>query len=169
MTVIDNILKDKFLTDGYIYGNVPIVKNINFDQYNFDDCNYDDCALDNKLTPILLKVNQYLIDNYVNFLFLKYEVLNMNAWCGVDDLSANWHNDLAEGFNSNILVYLDCSLNKNSIEISNGFSEIKIYPNKGDFVWLNQSKKFLHRATHIEGNRRVLSFEFNIKDLYELN
>jgi hypothetical protein len=155
-----------FLINGHIKGNIDFLKELNVDHYTFVDCNYDDYQKPNDdLISILNKVYIYIDKNYLSKVFVDYKLLNMNAWSGVDSKSSDWHNDLQQGFNSNIIVYLDDSLNKNSIEIRNAEEEFKIYPLKGDFVWLNQKTIFQHKATHITGNRRVLSFELEIPSL----
>ena len=40
-----------------------------------------------------------------------------------------------------------------------------IFPNKYDFMWLNQSSAFEHKAAHNGGRRRVLSFEYKVYGL----
>jgi len=92
----------------------------------------------------------------------------MKMMQGVDDYSKVWHNDfdLKGEFNSNVLVYLDDSYNKNAIEITNGTETFTVHHKKGDVVWLNQRKSFKHRATHTHGTRRLMAFEFYIDDLW---
>lgn len=155
-----------FLVNGYVHGSVPFIQKVDVDSYNFSHCDDPNFSYDSRLDGLAEAAREWLSTNYVGALFANYEFLKYNAWSGVDQPSSNWHNDQREGFNSNILVYLDDSLNCNSIEVKSDNSEVKIYPKKGDFVWLNQRKAFRHRATHIEGTRRVLSFEFNINDLW---
>jgi hypothetical protein len=147
-----------FITYGYICGRINFIKQINFDKFNFGDCNDDNCELDNRLLPILNKTYSHLAINHISEYFPDHKLLNMNAWSGVDTPSAVWHNDLAEGFNSNIIVYLDESID-NTIEIKSKTCEFKICPKVGTFVWINQSNEFQHRATHVSGKRRVLSYE----------
>jgi hypothetical protein len=162
-----------FYVNGFIHGNIEQIKTINPDDFYFDDCvktKNKTKTIDKNIMPVLKNTCQYLIDNYVSILFHDYEVLEKYCWSGVDDYSKHWHNDSKENFNSNILVYLDDSLEKNSIEIKNGSNEIfTVYFKAGDFVWLNQNLQFSHRANHIVSNRRVLSYHFNIRDLHGLN
>ena len=166
---------DSFFINGFYLGHIQSIECLNVDLYNFADCNnvYNDTAtdpyrpeLDTNLKAILQETNTFLIENYISKVFSNYEFIEYYAWEGVDPGSSVWHNDKIEGFNSNILVYLDDSLNSNTIEIKNNIEEFKIYHKKGDFVWLNQSTRFLHRATHKQGRRRVLSFQYKIQDLW---
>jgi hypothetical protein len=153
-----------FIMNGYVHNTVPFLKNIVFDDYVFTDCNSEDAEesfMDDRLIPILNETKSFLIENYMRS-FKNCEFIRMGAWSGVDDDSTKWHNDFEEGFNANIVVYLDDSLNENKIEIKNSNEEVAIYPKKGDFVLINQDTKFKHRATHAIGQRRVFSFEFNV-------
>jgi hypothetical protein len=151
---------DSFFVNGFYHGHIDFIEDIDFNKYTFIDCNEEARLLDKQLEPVILQVKQHLISNFVSKIFDKYTVVDEYAWSGVDSYSKNWHNDLAEGFDSNILVYLDDSHEVNTIEVKSPSEQFKIYPKKGDFVWINQSEHFLHKATHINGTRRVLSFEF---------
>lgn len=168
VSTIQNL--DSFFTNGCYLGHIDSIEELDVDLYSFVDCNKvdDDIRpeLDINLKDILEETKIFLIEHYISKVFSKYEFLDYYAWEGVDPGSSVWHNDKREGFNSNILVYLDDSFNSNTIEVKNDIEEFKVYPKKGDFIWINQSTKFLHRATHIKGRRRVLSFEFNIHDLW---
>lgn len=158
-----------FLMNGHVKGTIPFIKDIDTDSFSFHDCNYEsdeESIVDANLLPIIHKCKDFLIENYVSQIFDNFELKNMSAWKNVDEYSSVWHNDQKENFNSNILVYLDDSYNKNTIEIKTHTQVHKIYPKKGTFVWLNQSLKFQHRATHVEGNRRLISFEFDIPELW---
>lgn len=161
---------DSFFVNGFYLGNIEHIQKINFDQYNFLHCNKVEGnirpELDNELKSIINETRVFLVDNYISKVFKNYEVLECYAWEGVDPGSSRWHNDKREGFNSNIILYLDDSFGCNTIEVKNNSQEFKVFPKKGDFVWLNQSTKFLHKATHIYGRRRVFSFEFNIHDIW---
>ena len=68
--------------------------------------------------------------------------------------------------NSNILVYLEEGTmeNDNYIEVL-GVDKCRIYPLRGDFVWLNQQPQFEHRANNGEGIRRVIHFPYYIPSL----
>lgn len=158
-----------FILNGHVKGTIPFIKDINFDSYSFHDCNYEsgeESIVDTNLWPIIYKCRDFLIDNYVSQIFSNFELKNMSAWKNVDGGSSVWHNDQKEKLNSNILVYLDDSYNKNTIEIKTPSKVHKIYPQKGNFVWLNQSLNFQHKATHLEGERRLISFEFDIPELW---
>lgn len=149
---------DSFFVNGFYKGHIDFIELINFNEFTFVEHDGKNKVLDKDLIPIILQVQDYLKQNIISKIFDKYEV-DYFAWAGVDDYSKKWHNDSKEGFNSNILVYLDDSYGQNKIEIKNQVEEFTVYHKKGDFVWINQDPKFLHKATHITGNRRVLSFE----------
>lgn len=160
-----------FFVNGYMHGHLDEVESIDFDKYHFVDCTHNpehDGMPDPTIVPILDDVYSILRHRYINQLFQNYTLHERNIWQGVDSGSKEWHNDYAEykSFNSNILVYLDDSYDKNTIQVRNETEEFIIYPKKGDFVWLNQNPKFQHRATHIEGIRRLISFEIYINDLW---
>lgn len=161
---------DSFFINGFYYGNIDRICQIDFDKYNFLHCNKVEGVvrpdLESELKTIIEETKVFLVENYISKVFTNYQFLDYYAWEGVDPGSSVWHNDKREGFNSNILVYLDDSLGCNTIEVKSDNEEFKMYPKKGDFIWLNQSTRFLHRATHIQGRRRVFSFEFNIDDLW---
>ena len=160
-----------FFVNGYIHGHISDIESIDFDKYEFVDCTnnpeYDGLA-DQNIMPLLDEVYDKLKTEYISKLFQNFNLHERNIWQGVDAGSKEWHNDYAEykSFNSNILVYLDDSYGKNTIEVRNESEEFIIYPKKGDFVWLNQNPKFEHRARHIEGIRRLISFEMYINDLW---
>ena len=67
-----------------------------------------------------------------------------------------------------ILIYLDDNTkqNGNNIQVRTGDYHFTLYPKRRDFVWLNQKKCFQHRAQHLSGIRRVLSFEYLVPALY---
>jgi hypothetical protein len=160
-----------FFVNGYIHGHIDEIVSIDFDKYTFIDCNNENCenmVFDASLTPLLNKFYKILEDRFVSKIFNSYTLYQLNAWKGVDSYSSEWHNDFTStsNFNSNILIYLDDSYDKNTIEVRNAFEEFVIYPKKGDFVWLNQNPKFEHRARHVEGIRRLISFEMYINDLW---
>ena len=137
-----------------------------FKNFEFPDYNNVDVELEEQATQLLTILHNHIANKYVSVLFDNYVVGRRCMWTGIDNLSSDWHNDNNDEFNSNLLVYLDDGEQYgNSIEIKTPTEEFKIYPKKNQFVWLNQDKKFLHRATHISGPRRLLSFEFKIPDL----
>lgn len=163
---------NSFFVNGYMHGHINEITKINFDKHHFIDCsdegNCEKQQFDESLRPLLNEFYTIIEDRFISKLFNNYTLHQSNAWQGVDSYSCKWHNDFIEeqNFNSNILVYLDDSYGKNSIEVRNQSEEFIIYPKKGDFVWLNQNPKFQHRATHLEGMRRLLSFEIYINDLW---
>lgn len=157
---------DNFLVNGFATGILVFDAAFLFKTFEFPDCNDGDAEFGEKATQLLQIVHQHVASKYVSTLFDEYEVGQFGMWAGVDSLSKDWHNDSNNEFNSNFLVYLDDGEQYgNSIEIKTPTEEFKIYPKKNQFVWLNQNKKFLHRATHTSGPRRLLSFEFKIPAL----
>ena len=155
-----------FLTNGFTTGILTLDVAFLFKKFHFPNCNDGDAEFTAEASQFLSILHQHVSDKYVSKLFTEYSIGSSGMWSGVDNLSSDWHNDSNEKFNSNFLVYLDDSEQYgNSIEIKTPVEEFKIYPKKNQFVWLNQDKKFLHRATHMSGPRRLLSFEFKIPDL----
>jgi len=152
-------VSERMRVEGHVCGHVPFISDVDLSRYTFGDCNNDDCRLDQTLTPMLDRVYDYISTNYVFPCFPHAKLLNSSAWSGVDGPSSEWHNDAKEGFNSNILVYLDDSMGLNTIEVRTKDEDYKIYPKVGTFVWINQAPQFQHRATHVAGERRVLSYE----------
>lgn len=165
---MDNITN--FLVQGYYLDTDTGIDFSLFKDKEFADCNYvTDEVLDEKNLAELKSLQRLFADKYLSKLFINFETRDCGMWEGVDPGSAIWHNDYLDGdnFNSNILVYLDDNTeeNGNSIEVRGpGFSH-KLYPKEGNLLWLNQRKIFQHKATHNTGRRRVLSFEYFIKDL----
>lgn len=162
---------NSFFINGYMHGHIDEIESIDFNKYEFVNCAHDpepNGKADESIITLLDKIYDKLKTEYVGKLFHDFTLHESNIWQGVDSGSKEWHNDYDEykSFNSNILVYLDDSYGKNTIEIRNEFEEFVIYPKKGDFVWLNQNPKFEHRAKHVEGIRRLMSFEIYINGLW---
>lgn len=163
------------LTDFFIKGFVTgkFFKDLShFKDYEFVYC--EDTALGNgervvdiRCSEFLDELHHLIAENYISKIFTKYQLMSNGMWEGVDNGSSVWHNDQTDqNMNSNFLIYLDdTGTHDNSIEFKNDNLEYKVLPKENDFVWINQSKKFLHRATHNQGRRRVLSFEFLIDGL----
>lgn len=162
----------KFFLEGHVHHTSPHLRLEVFDNARFVDCNLqeEELWLDSDILGDLKIWHKYFAEIYISKIFSEYELKDCAMWSGVDEGSAQWHNDYEDGtalFNSNILVYMDdCTEeNGNNIQVRGpGFSKI-LYPKRGDFVWLNQKTIFQHRATHTMGTRRVLSFEYLIPAL----
>jgi hypothetical protein len=159
-----------FLINGFATGLVPLDLLTPFNNTYFPDCNIDcDYVFPEEVINLLTPVCDWLKINYLETLFADYRVHYIGAWSGVDEGSARWHNDWIDGdpFNTNILVYLDPPL-ENYIAVRNILdpdSETKIYPEVGQFVWINQQKHIQHKAQHTAGPRRLLCFEFFVPNL----
>ena len=68
--------------------------------------------------------------------------------------------------NSNVIIYLDDTReHNNNIQVKNQIEEFVITPKENDFIWLNQNNLFRHKASHNDGRRRILSFEYYIDGL----
>lgn len=152
-----------FLVNGFVTGTLSLDAAYLFKQFQFPNCNDGEATPSLQASTYLQALHRHIAEKYVSSMFDEYGFGEHNMWSGVDAPSKEWHNDNCDEFNSNFLVYLDDGeMYNNFIEVKSPTEEFKIYPKKNQFVWLNQDKKFLHRATHTEGPRRVLSFEFNI-------
>jgi hypothetical protein len=161
-----------FFIDGYWHDTLPEEINIDrFDKFDFKDCTQpEELWLDPEAEFDLAIIHKWLADKYLSKLFDDFEIKQCAMWSGVDEGSRTWHNDFEDGdsFNSNILIYLDDNTkqNGNNIQVRTGDYHFTLYPKRRDFVWLNQKKCFQHRAQHLSGTRRVLSFEYLVPALY---
>lgn len=162
---------ENFFINGYVHGKFDIDAVTMFKDDYFIDCNSDDAdvrEIDTESKRKLNNLHEYISENYIKQIFTEFRVGKNGMWSGVDSGSAEWHNDFVDEdrFTSNFLIYLeDNEPFGNSIEVKNQFQEFKIVPKPNEFVWLNQNRKFMHRATHKSGPRRLLSFEFFIPSL----
>jgi hypothetical protein len=165
---------NNFFINGYVHGTLTDKIELDyFDQFNFIDCSDGDASLSTKIPKEakdkLMQIHKLLGENIISLIFPNFEYKECSMWSNVDSGSSVWHNDFLAGsktFNSNILVYLDDTFeNENCIEVRNQTNENKLFPRRGDFVWLNQQNIFEHKATYNKGSRRVLSFEYYIDGL----
>jgi hypothetical protein len=160
---------DDFFLKGYVHGKFSLdVKH--FEDYNYPDANNPNADSRPKearsdLTELHLLIGQ----EYINKIFGRDYILKESGmWEGVDNGSHVWHNDAKNGkeFNTNFLIYMDENeIGLNSIGVRNKNDEHVIFPMKYDFMWLNQSSAFEHKASHNGGRRRVLSFEYKVYGL----
>lgn len=161
------------LTDFFVKGYYSeILSNdiaAEFDNYKFVNCQeHSTMHITDVVQKKLDDLHVYLAETYVSKIFPSYKLLKNGMWNNVDSGSSTWHNDFSDGdaLNSNILVYIDDNrLYNNCIMIKNQKEEFKIQPKPNQFVWLNQSQGFQHKAIHNSGSRRLLSFEFFIDGL----
>ena len=160
-----------FFVNGFIHGKLDFDAVEMFKEFEFIDCNSDradNFTLEPDAIVCLDAIHGYFARKLISPMCQVYEFGRNGMWFGVDSGSAEWHNDFMDGdpFTSNILIYLeDGSQYDNSIQFKNKFDEFKVVPKPNEFVWINQNKKFMHKATHNSGPRRLLSFEFYIPAL----
>lgn len=162
---------ENFFINGFVHGQFDIDVINMFDTDEFINCNSDEAdykSINDESRAKLNMLHQHIAKTYIEKLFENYKIGKNSMWSGVDSGSEVWHNDFIDSdrFTSNFLIYLDDNASHgNSIEVKNVFEEFKIIPKQNEFVWINQNKKFAHRATHKSGPRRLLSFEFFIPEL----
>ena len=162
----ENQSYNNFFLKGFMHGRFfePIDDFYNF---TFPDCTRHTPENITQPAKEQLEILHAVVgERLISYLFKHYELRDCGMWEGVDDYSKIWHNDF-EGdkkMNTNVLVYLDdAAPYANTIEVKSNETEYTIIPDKGDFVWLNQTKNiYQHRATHNGGRRRILSFEYFI-------
>ena len=157
-----------FFTKGFVTGKF-FKDTSKFLEHKFPNCNQpgligETDGVSEQAKSDLLELHLLIGQEYISKIFERNYILKNTAlWEGVDEHSAEWHNDFEDGknMNTNLLVYLDDTTeNANSIQVRDKNTEYVILPKEGDFVWLNQGKGFQHKASHNGGRRRVLSFEF---------
>jgi hypothetical protein len=163
-------MMENFFVNGYVHGVFDIDAKSEFSQYRFIDCNSDEAenfSIQNDAQEKLNRMHEHISEKYIRALFDDFEMKRNGMWEGVDYGSSKWHNDFTDGdpFTSNFLIYIDSNESGNCIEIRNASDSFKVIPKENEFVWLNQNRKFEHRATHVSGQRRLLSFEFYIPAL----
>ena len=157
-----------FFADGFAQGQLQ------FDTYAFDDLEFPQIDYD-----VQVKLSEYQkqqldkiktqLELVLKKTFPEFKLTEEPGfWQGVTKENNEFHNDFTFGdkFNSNILVYLEEGTmeNDNYIEVL-GVDKCRIYPLRGDFVWLNQQPQFEHRANNGEGIRRVIHFPYYIPSL----
>jgi|TARA_A200000159_G_C7275321_1_gene319123 hypothetical protein len=170
-----------FFKDGFYTGDVDINVQI-FDDVKFPSIDYnpEDLKLPDNCKQEIKKVQEQL-EEVISETYPKFELTEEpGLWNGVTKENNEFHNDFVAGdkFNSNILVYLDegNDMNENYIEIAGedildkdgipyGVSKCRIFCRPGQFVWLNQSPQFEHRANNGSGNRRLIHFAYYIPEI----
>ena len=161
-----------FFTKGFVHGNILSHKDISkFEKFHFIDCRQEDIPNNSSLPPkeLIPLFNDYASkfeSKLISKLFTNFKRLDFGMWQGVDLESMDWHNDnlYGESFNSNILIYLE-DHTETALEVKSQSAEIKIPVRSGDFIWINQSLNFQHRARQESGKRRILSFEYFLPGL----
>lgn len=158
-----------FFKDGFYTGEVDLNVQL-FDDVKFPSIDYDakDLILPDTCKQEIKKVQEQL-EEVISETYPKFELTEeVGLWNGVTKDNNEFHNDFVAGdkFNSNILVYLDEGNddNENYIEIL-GVDKCRVFCRPGQFVWLNQSPQFEHRANNGRGNRRLLHFAYYIPEI----
>lgn len=160
-----------FFKDGFYTGEVDLNVQL-FDDIKFPSIDYDakDLILPDTCKQEIKKVQEQL-EEVISETYPKFELTEEpGLWNGVtkenNALKSNDTNVAGDKFNSNILVYLDEGNddNENYIEIL-GVDKCRVFCRPGQFVWLNQSPQFEHRANNGRGNRRLLHFAYYIPEI----
>jgi hypothetical protein len=166
-----------YFEKGYIKGRYKNIEELNiFDNFEFQ---HADTVNDHEIPfiaiQILKEIGTELLETVVRNLYDNVTLGRVSMWYGVDNKAKNWHNDLYDRevmggdephYDACILLYLDNNNEDvgNSIQFRNKIDEFIEYPDKGDFVVINQSLQFEHKATHIPNTaRRLLCFDYNIE------
>ena len=169
-----NLNLNSFFLNGYVTGkffeDISAYQECYFPNCNDPNIGEDIQFVDTTTSADLDRLHKLVGEKIVSKIFEKYKLQGKGMWEGVDQGSSVWHNDFIDGknMNTNILVYIDSTKEQdNSIEIKDTTIDTynKLLPEQNDFVWLNQSLNFRHKATHNGGRRRVLSFEFLVDGL----
>lgn len=154
-------------TTGEFWKDVSYFKK--YDIKNAEDPNVGEaCSVPKDAEKELQKLQREIGEKLISNVFAKWECRNVGAWEGVDEGSVVWHNDQMDGknMNSNVIIYLDDTReHNNNIQVKNQIEEFVITPKENDFIWLNQNNLFRHKASHNDGRRRILSFEYYIDGL----
>lgn len=104
-----------------------------------------------------------LIFNIMKENFGKVERIGTNPIIdGVETTTTFWHNDSCEGFNCNVLCYID-SMSEDGgghFHIKSKSTENTIIPRSGTILVVNQNKNFLHRVDETKNKRRRIEFKF---------
>ena len=147
-----------------------------FDNINFPEIDYETNDLNlSEYQQRTLGHIQGQLENKIVQTFDNYELTERpGLWQNVTKENNEFHNDYVYGdkFNSNILVYLDKGTeeNDNYIEVKETNSAPhRIYPEVGEYMWLNQAPGFFHRANNGKGIRRVIHFAYYIPEIKKWN
>ena len=156
---------DTFLTCGYAHFNEPDL--IDLSKFKITNVEVNDNLESNFTETELLMLNsftEFISEKYIKPLYKNFDIVYCCVWDGVDMGSTAWHNDSVEGFDINVLYYFDDTnpLVGGSVEFRHPTGEHKIYPVAGDLVFINQNKKFFHKASRSTACRRVASIEYKV-------
>lgn len=157
----------KLIDEGYIWYENKISDNdINeICQLPFPNANTKDKQpkeLSWLIHPLVKKINNELSEHF-NYKFIESEI-----WDDVDTGSKEWHNDNSYNVsiaNLTVLIYCDERKEGNTISIRGPISEVNITPDRYNMVFINQNKKFEHKAEISEFPRRVIGLQYFIEEL----
>lgn len=154
-----------FLLNGYAHFNESGLLDLSkFNIVNVEITDNLDISFSEEEQLLIDKYVEYISKKYVEPIYKNYIVTYCAVWDGVDLGSAEWHNDKIEGFDFSVLYYYDSTNEESGGQIEFKFpdGETIIYPKSGDLIFINQDKKFFHKASRSNSSRRVASIEYKI-------
>lgn len=156
---------NSFLVNGFTIFNVPDL--IDLSEFNIINVELNDDSVNSFSISEQAKMDtfiEYVSQNFVKSFYTDFEIVDYSVWDGVDQGSTIWHNDSVEGFDFSVLYYFDNTdpVVGGSIEFQYPNGETKIYPKSGDLIFINQNKRFYHKASRSTSQRRIASIEYNV-------
>ena len=154
-----------FLLNGYAHFNESGLLDLSkFNIVNVEITDNLDISFSEEEQLLIDKYVEYVSKKYVEPIYKNYIVTYCAVWDGVDLGSKEWHNDKIEGFDFSVLYYYDSTNEESGGQIEFKFpdGETIIYPKSGDLIFINQDKKFFHKASRSNSSRRVASIEYKI-------
>lgn len=154
-----------FLLNGYAHFNESGLLDLSkFNIVNVEITDNLDISFSEEEQLLIDKYVEYVSKKYVEPIYKNYIVTYCAVWDGVDLGSTEWHNDKIEGFDFSVLYYYDSTNEESGGQIEFKFpdGETIIYPKSGDLIFINQDKKFFHKASRSNSSRRVASIEYKI-------
>lgn len=154
-----------FLLNGYAHFNESDLLDLSkFNIVNVEITDNLDISFSEEEQLLIDKYVEYVSKKYVEPIYKNYIVTYCAVWDGVDLGSTEWHNDKIEGFDFSVLYYYDSTNEESGGQIEFKFpdGETIIYPKSGDLIFINQDKKFFHKASRSNSSRRVASIEYKI-------
>lgn len=147
-----------WLKNGITESDVSGITNLVFPNANSNDEQPEELLALSQ--PIIQSITSDIDEHFTNT-FIEIEI-----WDDVDNGSKVWHNDrsLSEA-NLTVLIYCDDKVEGNTISIRGPLSSIDITPDKYDVVYVNQNKKFEHKAAISKLPRRVIGLQYFCEEL----
>lgn len=157
-----------FLVNGFFeFRDSSLYNSLKPDELVFFEITND--KKDNIVDGVVFDVPEWLeavgttIEAKLTRIFPSVRLFSIGYWDGVDPGSQRWHDDLAEGHDLSVLLYLD-----DTDETSGGDICIKkrdnmhcIYPKRGDIICIDHTQGVLHKASPSKNTRRLIAFEFS--------